>query len=143
MLVLQVRGGDVLSRSTPPAGSLAAAMAGGSEIGTVQAIFGSARETDGPALLQHVLKDAAGTRESEIHATLRSRASREPLAIARVLAGEVSADSARQLHSVGRVGQHASACGHHQRRCAAAESARTRRARGSRASGRCLESALR
>jgi unsaturated rhamnogalacturonyl hydrolase len=87
-VLLQVRGGDVLSRSSPPAGSLSAAMAGGSEIGAVQAIFGSARETDGPALLEHVLNDAAGTRESEVHATLRSRASREPLAIARVLAGK-------------------------------------------------------
>ena len=78
----------MLSRSSPPAGSLSAAMAGGSEIGTVQAIFGSTRETDGPTLFEHVLKDAAGIRESEVHATLRSRASREPLAIARVLAGK-------------------------------------------------------
>ena len=87
-VVLQIRGGDVLSRSSPPAGSLSAAMAGGTEIGTVHAIFGSARETDGPALLEHALKDAAGARESEIHATLRARASREPLAIARVLAAK-------------------------------------------------------
>ena len=87
-LVLQIRGGDVLSRSTPPAGSLAAAMAGGSELGTVPAMYGSARETDGPALLQHALNDAAGTRMSEIRSTLRARASREPLVIARVLAGK-------------------------------------------------------
>jgi unsaturated rhamnogalacturonyl hydrolase len=87
-LVLQIRGGDVLSRSSPPAGSLAAAMAGGSEMGTVQAIFGSARETDGPALLEHALNDAADARESEVHATLRARASREPLAIARILAAK-------------------------------------------------------
>jgi unsaturated rhamnogalacturonyl hydrolase len=87
-LVLQVRGGDVLSRSTPPARSLASAMAGGSEIGTVPAVYGSARETDGPALLQHALKDAAGTPISEIRSTLRARAAREPLAIARVLAGK-------------------------------------------------------
>ena len=73
-VLLQIRGGDVLSRSTPPAGSLAAAMAGGSEMGTVQSVFGSARETDGPALFEHVLKDAAATRQSEIRATLRARA---------------------------------------------------------------------
>ncbi|MEO5740040.1 MAG: hypothetical protein ABIS29_05550, partial [Vicinamibacterales bacterium] len=85
-LVLQIRGGDVLSRSTPPAGSLGAALAGGSEIGTVAAVYGSARETDGPALLQHALADAAGTRMSEIRSTLRARASRGPLVIARVLA---------------------------------------------------------
>ena len=61
---------------------------GGTEIGTVQAVFGSARETDGPALLEHTLKDSASARESEIHATLRARASRPPLAIARVLAAK-------------------------------------------------------
>ena len=87
-VLLQIRGGDVLTRSTPPSGSLAAAMAGGSEIGTVQSVFGSAREGDGPALLEHTLKDSAGVRESEIHATLRARASRPPLAIARVLAAK-------------------------------------------------------
>ncbi len=87
-VLLQIRGGDVLSRSTPPAGSLAAAMAGGSEMGTVQTVFGSARETDGPALFEHVLKEAAATRQSEIRATLRARASRDPLAIARALAGK-------------------------------------------------------
>jgi unsaturated rhamnogalacturonyl hydrolase len=87
-ILLQIRGGDVLSRSTPPAGSLAAAMAGGSEMGTVQSVFGSARETDGPALFEHVLKEAAATRQSEIRATLRARASRDPLAIARALAGK-------------------------------------------------------
>jgi unsaturated rhamnogalacturonyl hydrolase len=85
-LVLQIRGGDVLSRSTPPSGSLAAAMAGGTELGTVDCVYGSAREADGPALLSHVLSDAAALRMSEIHATLRARSSREPLAIARVLA---------------------------------------------------------
>jgi rhamnogalacturonyl hydrolase YesR len=87
-LVLQIRGGDVLSRSTPPAGSLTAAMAGGTEIGTVSAVFGTARETDGPALLQHALQDAGGTRQSEIRATLVARASRDGLAIARVLAAK-------------------------------------------------------
>jgi rhamnogalacturonyl hydrolase YesR len=87
-VVLQIRGGDVLSRSTPPPGSLASAMAGGSEIGTVRAVYGSARETDGPAILQHALNDAAGTPMSEIRATLRARVSRGPLAVARVLAGK-------------------------------------------------------
>jgi unsaturated rhamnogalacturonyl hydrolase len=86
-VLLQIRGGDVLSRSTPPPGSLAGAMAGGSEIGTVRAVFGSARATDGPALLEQVLKEAAAVRQSEIRATLRARASREPLAIAGALAG--------------------------------------------------------
>jgi unsaturated rhamnogalacturonyl hydrolase len=87
-LVLQIRGGDVMSRSTPPGRSLAAAMTGGTEIGTVAAVYGTARETDGPALLQHALKDAAGTRQSEIRATLSARTSRAPLSIARVLAGK-------------------------------------------------------
>ena len=91
-VLLQIRGGDVLTKSTAPSGSLAAAMAGGSEMGTVQAIFGSARETDGPALLEHTLKDSAAARESEIHATLRARASRPPLAIARVLAAKYPQD---------------------------------------------------
>ena len=85
-LVLQIRGGDVLSRGTPPHGSLAAAMSGGTEIGTVTAFYGTARETDGVALLQSVLKDAAALRPSEIHTTLDARVSRAPLAIARVLA---------------------------------------------------------
>ena len=87
-VLLQIRGGDVLTKSTAPSGSLAAAMAGGSEMGTVQAIFGSARETDGPALLEHTLNDSASARESEIRATLRARVSRPPLAIARVLAAK-------------------------------------------------------
>ena len=86
-LVLQIRGGDVLTRSTPPAGSLAAALAGGSEVGTVPAVYGTARETDGPTLLRDALRDA-GTRTSEIRSTLNARASREPLSIARLLAGK-------------------------------------------------------
>ena len=87
-VVLEIRGGDVLSRGTPPAASLAAALAGGTEIGTVNVVFGSARESDGQALLEHTLKEASGTRPSEIHATLRGRVSRAPLAVARVLAGK-------------------------------------------------------
>jgi rhamnogalacturonyl hydrolase YesR len=86
-LVLQIRGGDVLSRGTPPAGSIAAAIAGGSEIGTAAAMYGTAREIDGATLLQHALRDAAGMRPSEIRATLSARASRQPLSIAKVLAG--------------------------------------------------------
>ena len=85
-LVLQLRGGDVMSRSSPAAGSLAAAMVGGTEVATVPAVFATVRETDGPAILQHVLKEANATRMSEIRATLAARVSREPLAIARVLA---------------------------------------------------------
>ena len=87
-LVLQIRGGDVLSRSTPPSGSLAAALAGGTEMGTVPVVYGSAREADGPALLQAALKDAARTRPSEIRSTLLARASRDPLAVAKVLAAK-------------------------------------------------------
>ena len=85
-VVLQVRGGDGMSVSAPPAGTLAAALAGGSEIGTVTSLYALTREGDGPALLQQALKDPGATRPSEIHATLGARASREPLAIARVLA---------------------------------------------------------
>jgi hypothetical protein len=87
-LVLQIRGGDVLSVSTPPPGTLAAAMAGGSEIGTVAAMYGLARETDGPALLQHALNDADRAPQSEIRSTLAARSSRDPLAVARVLAAK-------------------------------------------------------
>ena len=85
-VLLQIRGGDVLSVASPPPRSVAAAMAGGSEIGTVRAIFGTAREADGAALLQSVLKDAADVPRSEIHTTLVSRAARHPLAIAQTLA---------------------------------------------------------
>ena len=87
-LVLQMRGGDTLSRGTPPGGSLAAAMAGGSEMGTVAAVFGTVRETDGPTLLQQVLSDTATpVRRSELRQTLEARIARDPIAIARVLAG--------------------------------------------------------
>jgi unsaturated rhamnogalacturonyl hydrolase len=87
-LVLQIRGGDVMSRGTPPPGSLAAALAGGSEIGTVPVVYGSARETDGPALLQAALKDAAAARPSEIRSTLLARSLRDPLTVAKVLAAK-------------------------------------------------------
>jgi rhamnogalacturonyl hydrolase YesR len=85
-LVVQMRGGDVLSRGTPPSGSLAAAIAGGSEMGSAAVVFGTVRETDGPSLLQQALADAPGSR-SELRQTIAARAAREPLAIARVLAG--------------------------------------------------------
>ena len=65
-LVLQLRGGDVMSRSSPPAGSLAAAMVGGTEVGTVPAVFASVRETDGPAILEHAFKETNAARTSEI-----------------------------------------------------------------------------
>jgi unsaturated rhamnogalacturonyl hydrolase len=87
-LLLEIRGGDVLSRGSAPAGSLAAAMAGGSEIGTVAALFAMVRETDGPGLLQQILKEFSSARVSEIHATLAARVSREPATIARVLAAK-------------------------------------------------------
>jgi unsaturated rhamnogalacturonyl hydrolase len=85
-VLLQIRGGDVLSVATAPARSIAAAMTGGSEIGTARAIFGTARESDGVPLLQSVLKDTTDAPQSEIRATLVSRAARAPLAIARTLA---------------------------------------------------------
>jgi rhamnogalacturonyl hydrolase YesR len=49
-------------------------------------VFASVRDTDGPEILQHALKEAGASRASEVHATLTSRVSRDPLAIARVLA---------------------------------------------------------
>jgi hypothetical protein len=85
-LLLQMRGGDVLSRGTPPGGSLAAAVAGGTEIGTAQVVYGTVRESDGATLLQQVLADTANTRKSEIRNTIDARTSRDRLTIARVLA---------------------------------------------------------
>jgi unsaturated rhamnogalacturonyl hydrolase len=85
-ILLQIRGGDVLSRSTPPAASIAAAMAGGTEIGTVPVVFALARESDGPTLLQYTLNEAASAPHSEIRSTLLARSSRDPLTIAKVLA---------------------------------------------------------
>lgn len=87
-VLLQIRGGDVMSVGSPPAGSLAAAMAGGTEIGTVRASYATARETDGPTLLQHALNDADRAPQSEIRSTLVARSSRDPLAIAKVLAAK-------------------------------------------------------
>jgi rhamnogalacturonyl hydrolase YesR len=87
-VVLQIRGGDVMSLSTPPPGSIAAAMAGGTEIGTVRALYGAARETDGVSLLQHSIKEAERLQPSEIRSTLTARVSRSPLAVAKVLASK-------------------------------------------------------
>ncbi len=85
-LVLQLRGGDSLTRGDGPPDSLAAALAGGrSEVGTVAAIFALVRESDGPALLEQVLNGAART-SSALRARLAKRIARDPLAIARVLA---------------------------------------------------------
>ena len=85
-LVLEIRGRDVLSTGSPPAGSLAAAMAGGTEVGTVPSAFAGARDTDGPAVLQYALKEAAAHGRSEIRTTLDARGSRRLPAIAQVLA---------------------------------------------------------
>lgn len=85
-VLLEIRGGDALARTSAPAGSLAAAMAGGSEVGTVATIFATATASDGAALLQQVLTEMAAARPSEIHATLDGRVSRDPVAIASVLA---------------------------------------------------------
>jgi hypothetical protein len=46
--LLEIRGGDALARSSPPAGSLAAAIAGGSELGTVGAAYATAGRTTVP-----------------------------------------------------------------------------------------------
>ena len=57
--------------------------------GTVPAVFGSARETDGPALLEHALNDAASARRVGNPRRRFGRARRAtPLAIARVLAAK-------------------------------------------------------
>ena len=85
-VLLEIRGGDTLQLTSPPPGSLAAAMAGGTELGTVASMYATARAEDGGALLQQVIKQLAAPRVSEIHATLAGRASREPLDIARELA---------------------------------------------------------
>jgi rhamnogalacturonyl hydrolase YesR len=85
-VLLQLRGGDSLTRGDGPANSIAAAIAtSGSEPGVAPAIFAIVRETDGATLLQQVMKEQDRPR-SALHATIAARASREPLAIARILA---------------------------------------------------------
>lgn len=86
-LLLEIRGGDSLSRGNAPAGSLAAVVAAGhSELGTVPVVFATARAADGPELLRQTLREASGRPHSPLRTALSARASREPLAIARVLA---------------------------------------------------------
>jgi len=86
-LLLEIRGGDSLSRGNAPAGSLAAVVAAGhSELDAVPVVFVTARGSDGPELIQQTLKDATDRRHSPLRTALSARASREPLAIARVLA---------------------------------------------------------
>ena len=97
-LVLEVWGGDSLSwhasdvpalkAAALPPGSLGAAMAGGMapDGGGVPAIMVTARATDGPQLLEHALKAAAGLPRSALHAGILARTARSPLEIAGVLA---------------------------------------------------------
>jgi rhamnogalacturonyl hydrolase YesR len=84
--VLQLRGGDVLSRGSAPAGSLGAALAGGTEIGTIPTIYASVRATDGPIIVEQILKEKP--QRSEVRSTLASRSTRDPLAMGRVLAAK-------------------------------------------------------
>lgn len=104
-LVLEVWGGDSLSwhaRDVPalkaaglPLGSLGAAMSGGTgpDGGGVPAIIATARATDGPQLLEHVLKAAAGLPRSALHAGIIARTARSPLEIAGVLARRYPANA--------------------------------------------------
>jgi rhamnogalacturonyl hydrolase YesR len=86
-LVLQLRGGDSLTRGDGPPNSLSAAFsAGRSEVGAVPGAFSIVREGDGPALLEQVLQENARLGTSPLHGVLAARSAREPLAIARVLA---------------------------------------------------------
>jgi rhamnogalacturonyl hydrolase YesR len=86
-LVLQLRGGDSLTRGDGPAGSLAAAVSGGgTELGPVPAVFAHVRETDGPALLEQILAGAAKAPRSPLRTALAQRTGREPIDIARILA---------------------------------------------------------
>ena len=86
-LVLQLRGGDVLTRGDGPPGSLSSAVSAGvSEVGAVPAVLALVRETDGPALLEQILTGEARTARSPLRAALTKRSAREPLAVARVLA---------------------------------------------------------
>jgi rhamnogalacturonyl hydrolase YesR len=104
-LVLEVWGGDsmswhasdlpALSAAALPPGSLAAAMAGGpaSNGGGAPAIIVTARATDGPQLLERVLKAAAGLPRSALHSNIIARTTRNPLEIAGVLARRYPADA--------------------------------------------------
>ena len=104
-LVLEVWGGDSLSwyasdfpalkAADLPSGSLAAAMAGGAGLESrgAPAIVAIARATDGPRLLEHVLKAAAGLPRSAWHADIIARTVRSPLEIAGVLARRYPANA--------------------------------------------------
>jgi unsaturated rhamnogalacturonyl hydrolase len=104
-LVLEVRGGDSMSwhaSDVPtlkaaglPRGSLAAAMAEGSapDGGGTPAILVTARATDGPQMLEHVLKAAAGLPRSALHSNIIARTARSPLEIAGVLARRYPANA--------------------------------------------------
>jgi rhamnogalacturonyl hydrolase YesR len=97
-LVLEIRGGDSVAWSGSgvpgltavplPSGSIAAAISASSASapGTASAVIATARATDGPHLLQHLLKTASAIGRSPLHAAIAARVSREPLDIARVLA---------------------------------------------------------
>jgi rhamnogalacturonyl hydrolase YesR len=86
-LVLQVRGGDAMTRGDGPPNSLSAALSGGgSEVGAVPAVFALVRESDGPPLLEQILTEKARGPRSPLHAALAARIARDPVAIARVLA---------------------------------------------------------
>ena len=86
-VVLQLRGGDSLTRGDGPANSLSAALAGGgADVGAVPTVFALVRESDGQGLLEQILTGAERTSRSPLHAALAERSAREPLAIARVLA---------------------------------------------------------
>jgi rhamnogalacturonyl hydrolase YesR len=104
-LLLEVWGGDSMSWNASdfpalkaarlPSGSLAAAMSGeaGPNGGGAPAILVTARATDGPQLLEHVLKAAAGLPRSSLHSGLIARTARSPLEIAGVLARRYPADA--------------------------------------------------
>lgn len=104
-LVLEVWGGDsvswhasdvpALKAAGLPSGSLAAAMAGGAvpHGGGAPAIVVTARATDGPQLLEQVLKAAAGLPRSALHSDIIARTARSPLEMAGVLARRYPANA--------------------------------------------------
>jgi unsaturated rhamnogalacturonyl hydrolase len=104
-LVLEVWGGDsmswyakdfsALSAAPLPRDSLASAMAGerSSNSDAVPAILVTARATDGPQLLEHVLKAAGGLPRSALHSKIVARTVRSPLEIAGVLARRYPANA--------------------------------------------------
>jgi rhamnogalacturonyl hydrolase YesR len=94
-LVVEVRAGQQMKiqgaeqSDSLPAGSLAAAVAAGSNgsgLGPVPAVLVTARESDGARMMRDVLSRAPD-RRSTLREAIGHRISREPLALARVLAG--------------------------------------------------------